>query len=134
MPTNKRCIIMKNLMDRVMEFDNELIESLEESHPRFINLYLKMYNGKKFGFQFMDESGNVTEEYTINFDNNRMTGYEEGIGEVSMTARCKISLIEDILENYRDGFLNKPLMILPGYMAKSLYAMAKGDVRFGKKE
>jgi len=94
---------MKNLIDRLIEFDNELIKSFKERYPRFTNLCLKMYNGKKFGYQFMDESGDVKE-------------------------------VEDTLENYRDGFLNRPLRTLPRYMVKSLYAIAIGDMKFGKKK
>jgi len=127
-------IIMKNLIDRLIEFDNELIKSFKERYPRFTNLCLKMYNGKKFGYQFMDESGDVKEEYTIKIYNNRMTFYEQGIGKASMITRFKISFVEDTLENYRDGFLNRPLRTLPRYMVKSLYAIAIGDMKFGKKK
>ena len=125
---------MKNLIDRLIEFDNELIMSFKERYPRLTNLILKMYDGKKFGYQFMDESGDIKGEYTIMIDNNRMTFYEECIGEVYMAARCRISFVEDTLENYRDGFLNRPFRTLLRYTVKSLYAIVKGDIKLGKKK
>ena len=126
-------VIMKTLIDRLIEFDNELIKSFEERYPKFTNFCIRMYNGKKFGYQLMDESGDK-DEYTITINNNCMTLYEQGIENASMISRFKISFVEETLENYSDGFLNRPLRTLPRYMVKCINAIAIGDMKFGKKK
>jgi len=123
---------MKSLIDRLIDFDNEIIKVFEEKHPRLLNLCFKIYKGKKFGYQFMDESGNIKGEYTVKFDDNRITYKKGKIGKVYMTTRIKESFVEDTLENYGDRFLNKPLLTLPGYMVKSFSAVIKGDIKLGK--
>ena len=116
----------QTLVERLIGVYNRASKNLDEKHPLIGKVRKRFFSGKRYGFQFLDDDGNVVEEYTLVTKGPYVYGYSEGINDVCLTKAVKKCVLDDFLED-EDEFVKNPLRYTLKTLPRSVKYLVNKD-------
>jgi len=126
---------MSEMIEEIVRLKNKAWENQKDSY--LMKKSYEMFKDTRFGFQILDENKEVLEEFTLFWEDKKIT-YIDGLDDPNITFGMKKDYTETLLDKMNsideDKFFKHPIWNsakwLPGYV---LHAF-KGDLVIGKRK
>ena len=131
--TTARRILYSAMEDIEKRTGQNGYEVFREKYPKLCDFIWKYAKQKNFGVQFLDDDGNVTEEYTLYTNNLEIADYDEGLIDCDMVVALSESYAEQFIDQF-DDFDSAGELLLRGlkYVPKIVKGLVDGDLRFSE--
>ncbi len=123
------------MIDDLIEMKNNGYEIFREKYPKLCDFVWKYATDKNFGVQFMDDDGNVTDEYTLYTNNLLISGYDEGLIDCDLVVALSESYAQEFIGQFED-LDGAGDLLLRGlkYTPKIMKGILRKEFRFGEKK